>query len=259
MNRLEYNVTKPTSAALTPYIETFLQVSGVGTSPFKYILPRPGASLAFVQQGRYYNKNLFLTSALAGFHCRPYSVHSEGSRVDCFAVRFTAVGLSRFTSRSCDNFTDKIIDPCSVWPDLPELIMKLYVAGSLDKRVSLMEEFLLAKLITPTETDSKIFHLVESILSNSDGQSLEKMKTAVPLCLRQLQRIFKKITGSTLKMFTSVARFDQARRLMHDEISLTRLAHQINYFDQPHFSNEFKKMSGVRPTNLIPCSDGRLG
>jgi transcriptional regulator GlxA family with amidase domain len=67
--------------------------------------------------------------------------------------------------------------------------------------------------------------------------------------MRQLERGFEAVVGSTPKAFARAARFQQAqRRIMFEpDVSLTQLAHECGYSDQAHFIKDFKAISGKTP------------
>src|SRR5262249_36673949 len=69
------------------------------------------------------------------------------------------------------------------------------------------------------------------------------------MAVRQLERGFRQVLGTSPKSFARTVRFQQAeRRLMFDpDAGLTDLAHECGYFDQAHFIKDFKAFTGKTP------------
>jgi len=88
------------------------------------------------------------------------------------------------------------------------------------------------------------------LLHRAKGQvRIEDLAGYCDLSVRQLQRRFQKVVGTTPKVFARTLRFEAAQRtLMFDpDADLTRLAHECGYFDQAHFIKDFKEFAGRTP------------
>jgi AraC-like DNA-binding protein len=60
-------------------------------------------------------------------------------------------------------------------------------------------------------------------------------------------------TSSSPKAFARVIRFQRAVRLMTSgrAANLTEVAHACGYYDQPHFTRDFRAFAGVTPSTLL--------
>jgi transcriptional regulator GlxA family with amidase domain len=67
--------------------------------------------------------------------------------------------------------------------------------------------------------------------------------------LRQLELQFKTQVGMSASRFIRIARFQRAIRLklVSPSLGLATLAAECGYYDQSHFSREFKELSGLSP------------
>jgi AraC family transcriptional regulator len=66
---------------------------------------------------------------------------------------------------------------------------------------------------------------------------------------RQLIRMFTKATGQSPHEVAARLRFERARdAIMHNpDVSLTALAQDCGYSDQPHFNHDFRQYMGITP------------
>jgi len=69
---------------------------------------------------------------------------------------------------------------------------------------------------------------------------------------KQCQRLFDKHFGLTPQMALSVLRFQMCLSLLVDsKAEPCEALGQVNYYDQAHFINDFKKHIGITPLDLI--------
>jgi AraC-like DNA-binding protein len=63
-----------------------------------------------------------------------------------------------------------------------------------------------------------------------------------------LSNLFSEVTGSTLQQFIIVNKVERAKELIiYGELSLKEIAFKLDYSSVPHFSNQFKKVTGLSP------------
>ena len=66
---------------------------------------------------------------------------------------------------------------------------------------------------------------------------------------RKIERLFNLQIGMTPKEYSRILRIAEARRLIKSGIytTWTDIAHELRYFDQAHFTHQFKNVVGVTP------------
>ena len=73
-------------------------------------------------------------------------------------------------------------------------------------------------------------------------------------------RCFRKVTGSTPISFLRRERINQAkRRLTESADSMKQIAEQVGYSDQFYFSRDFKRLTGVSPSEFRKREGGTAG
>ncbi len=86
-----------------------------------------------------------------------------------------------------------------------------------------------------------------------------------------LANLFSEVTGTTLQQFIIINKIERAKELIiYGELSLKEICFKLHYSSLPHFSNQFKKVTGLSPNffktlkkrkrialeNLIDYQDG---
>ncbi len=63
-----------------------------------------------------------------------------------------------------------------------------------------------------------------------------------------LANLFSEVTGTTLQQFIIINKIERAKELIiYNELSLKEICFKLHYSSVPHFSNQFKKITGLSP------------
>ncbi len=66
-----------------------------------------------------------------------------------------------------------------------------------------------------------------------------------------LSNIFSAVKGITIQQFIIIHKIELAKELlMYDELNLTEISYKLNYSSVAHLSNQFKKITGLTPTQF---------
>ncbi len=112
----------------------------------------------------------------------------------------------------------------------------------------LMEEVTasLTSLINQLPAEKRsLFRAIKSMVEEPEMRVNEIAQTK-QLSVRQLQRDCKKYTAYTPKQLTVISRIQKALEGATPK-SITQLAHELEYYDQAHFNNDFKRITGYTP------------
>ena len=108
---------------------------------------------------------------------------------------------------------------------------------------NLVQEFEIAHPFA--EMRSVVDHIVEH---HSERIEIETLASLVFLSTRQFERRFRSLFQTSPSEFILKVRIDAAiRLLMESDISLTHIALECGFFDNSHFTRQFKKKMGVSP------------
>lgn len=79
---------------------------------------------------------------------------------------------------------------------------------------------------------------------------VQEISNDLNISIRQLERQFKKVVGTTIKFFSRIIRFNYIFQLMEkNEMSWIQIALESGFFDQSHFIKNFKEFTGEEPSS----------
>ena len=200
-------------------------------------------------------ENGFVTTPaieLWGQIIRPLPVRSIGRNI-MLGVRFFPHAATCFLNDKVDLFNNQVVDLCDLsGNDVPVLYAKLLETTGWNKRIELVEAFLLRRLLLSERRTGKmnvVSDIMNEIRRDDFLDNMENVAARYGITARYLQKIFLQYTGLTPKLFSKINRFQNSLRLVtQKDISLTSIAYDCGYFDQSHFIKEFKSFTGFTPS-----------
>lgn len=108
--------------------------------------------------------------------------------------------------------------------------------------------------LLPVEIDRRKQKLSKLLYSTENSFTVKEISELVFWSSRQINRYFKKYFGISLKEYMNILRFKASLK----QINEGKLFPDQNYFDQPHFSREIKKFSGVSLRELYRNKNDRF-
>jgi len=166
-----------------------------------------------------------------------------------FGVYLYPYALSTLFSIPADALSNEMPDLHSLLGnDGVVLEEKIMLASSLDERVGIITNFITQKIRQRNSSLDKMSLAVRHVLLRQGQISVKQMADEFSLSVRQFERLFKKSSGFSPKLYARIIRFTHALRSYdHQQTTLTALAHACGYYDQAHFMEDFKMFSGVSP------------
>ena len=186
---------------------------------------------------------------IVGFQNKTMPILLHGT-VKVVAARLFAWGALALLHDNVQSLTDTVVALGADWDTLVRRLKSQVTQGGYEQAAKTLEEFLIQQALMRTY-DRKLIQTAAKLLHHTKGQyRITELADYCHVSVRQLQRGFQQVIGTSPKVFARVVRFQEAqRRLMFDpETDLTRLAYDCEYFDQAHFSKDFKAFAGKTPT-----------
>lgn len=163
-------------------------------------------------------------------------------------VKFYPDGLSRFTKTPLHEIKQEAIDlPHLFKTDASHLEERVAESTNAHDKTRVVDDFLLRHLYPSNPSNSLINVMVKDIYSSQGRLTIYDLVQKYHTTERQLERLFASHIGLSAKTFSRIIRFQHTFQLAPLAKSLTHLATDAGYFDQAHFSKEFKSFTGMSP------------
>ena len=73
-----------------------------------------------------------------------------------------------------------------------------------------------------------------------------------------LSNVFSEVKGITIQQFIIIHKVERIKELLlYDELNLTEISYRMNYSSVAHLSNQFKKITGLTPSNFKQLKNKR--
>lgn len=249
---------QPDLSALVKFYWT-LEVPFDPNNPKQKIIPDGCIEMTFnLKDGikRYTSETDFIihpSSMIMGQRTKSYYIEPTGD-VDSFAICFYPYGFANFAGTSLDRLVDietPIKDLFGVLPS-KELTQQIFEAPNTQKRIEIIEAFLLTRLHQHTTIENMVKTTVDTLLATHGSSPINKLLKNDLSKRRQLERNFKKQIGISPKQLGKVLRLQAAlKMLLNEKGSLTNIAYESEYFDQAHFIKDFKEFIGITPKDFL--------
>jgi AraC-like DNA-binding protein len=176
-------------------------------------------------------------------------------------VKFKPGCFRPWISTSVADLTDRELRVHEVFGDAGgELEQAVTEERSSTRRVSLIENFLLARRPTNTAEAEQVASLVELARSGANILRVADLASHAGLSLRTIERLFKEYVGVSPKWVVQRFRVQEAAERIASgaRVDWAALAQDIGYFDQSHLIRDFKSHVGRTPGEYAKeCSTAR--
>ena len=221
------------------------------TELLMYFTPRPKILTG--------DKRLSDNVALYGHQNDFYDMELAGN-LSVFSIVFQPQGLMQF-------FKFPLHEICNQNVPLKHLIgqagrdleEKMGEAATFHQRVSIAETYLW-DLLRSNFSDfefRRVHHIVELIKRTTGNISIYQMASEACLSRKQFERVFSEHIGISPKQYLKIIRFQFAifQKQRNANLNMTELSCDSGYFDQSHFINDFKLLSGLTPRQFFADND----
>jgi len=189
---------------------------------------------------------------IMGLYTKPYEIRFK-NYVKVFAIRFKPEGIYNIfgvpASLLMDRYEDMSLVVGNGFIDFSHRLKEEISVLSMIQRT---ENYLLKNLLN-NKIDMNYVNLAANLIRNTKGVKIKDLSSRLCISKRQLEREFKEKVGISPKHYLRIIRINEVLRLLNEDqvIDLTSVAYQCGYFDQSHFINDFKRITGQKPTIFI--------
>ena len=167
------------------------------------------------------------------------------------AMRFFPHGLASFASLPIADLSNQSVSVHDVFGrEGEELTRHVLGANENRDRIRMIESFLIRKLQRRPSPDYVINDCVAKIMAEHGQIRVDSLRKNLKVSKRHFERKFNHSVGLNPKLFGRLIRFHHATRLIENGkfTSLGTLSHEAGYYDQAHFTRDFKEFAGMNPT-----------
>lgn len=251
------------SPSLSPYVELYLDMRGPSSTDASAdrtlrLYPSPSMSMAFGYDDGTASVQVEGEEAvpcpslsLGGYFTRPKEYHCREGAGGTFVVVFKPWGVRRFTRFPLHEATNRNLDLHHAFSNkVREGEERLRECGSPYERRNVVEAFLRSELAGGRE-DRLVVDAVHTIAAERGCIHISAAAERYGLSRKQFVRRFQETVGLPPKIFSRIIRFQHTLRLFRGPIRHIEIAYESGYFDQAHFTKEFKELAGVSPGKFL--------
>ncbi|MGB1285487.1 MAG: AraC family transcriptional regulator [Aggregatilineales bacterium] len=220
------------------------------------IIPDGTLEMAFILGDdikRYTSEDDFIIqprSMILGQITEPFFIEPTGY-VKSFAARFYPYGLASFVSTPIKELANKETPLGRLFGEetAKDLEQEISSATDVSSRIAIIENFLFRKLNEPTSIDHIVKTTIATMFSTGGSLSIKELMKDDASKRRQLERKFTAQVGISPKQLCKVIRLQTVLKMMLNQPfeSLSRIAYDGAYYDQAHFTRDFKEFTGMTP------------
>lgn len=181
----------------------------------------------------------------------PFYIQPTGY-VKTFAIRFYPYGFANFVRVPLKDLVNKETPLEELLPGSAALQEKIENAGSTQERIAVIENYLLGLLTEKSTIDNIVKSTVDTLLSTRGNVRINAILEGSGINRRQLERKFYQQVGLSPKQLGKVIRLQYAlQRLVNRQSdNLTGIAYDSDYYDQAHFTRDFREFTGITPKDF---------
>jgi AraC-like DNA-binding protein len=169
-------------------------------------------------------------------------------------VHFKPWGLAPFLPMPATELRDRPLTVQQAWgrPAVAELQDRLAMAAGPHQMLTLLEEELRRRLCQPA--GMRLVHRASDVIAATTGAvAIRDLGAAAGVSSTHLAQRFKEIIGVTPKRLARTYRFAATVGAIDPAgpVDWGEVADRAGYFDQAHFTHEFRRFTGLTPTRYV--------
>lgn len=239
------HIRYPSADALADWVQHFwLESWDLQGSPpqLREVLPHPCVHLVLAPE----------RSRIYGLQLRRF-VRVLRGRDRIIGVKFRPGAFYPFLGRPVHSLADSSIPAATLFPGVRAAERRLAACDDEPSMMRVAADLVLASLPAPDPQVGLARDLVEQIAADRSLIRVEQLVRRSGLSARTLERLFRRYVGSSARWVIKRYRVYEAleRLSTHGDTPLTALAHDLGYYDQAHFINDFRRLVGRSPSAYL--------
>lgn len=177
-----------------------------------------------------------------------FKIFRNSADIGTILVYFTEVGWAAFCTCPANELFNESVSLNDIFgrQKISETEEKLSIANSDQKRIYIIEQFLLSQL-KKTVQDQLIVAAIKLIYQSKGSIRIKEINDKLAISQSPFEKRFRKLVGVSPKKFSSIVRFNNVLNQLGMEKTLVEICYENNFFDQAHFIKDFKQYTGDTP------------
>ncbi|CAC9973831.1 AraC family transcriptional regulator [Flavobacterium panici] len=192
----------------------------------------------------------FLYGQLNGFK----DLYSE-NEITLIIVVFQPSGINQLLGIPASEFHDSIIPVEDIFDQKIKALQEKLSQQNNQTRIELLNHFFKSMIVTkPFSSPFIIDHSLNFIIDKRGDFSIKQLVQYTGYTERHLERKFQECIGLNPKKFGNVVRLHHFLKLLKEKpenSNLTTICYDAGFSDQSHLIKDFKKHTGITPTEYI--------
>lgn len=181
----------------------------------------------------------------------PVTIAQTGA-IHLIGIRFAPGGLSHFIPLPVYELSNQVVEFAHIFgPAGRDLEHMLYEAAADSRRqTALLDRFLITRFNGANE-QRLIRHMSDYLLRSEGNVTVRQLGDHFGYSVRSVDRFFRQVMGFSPKWYVRSLRLQRALESLsqNPDIALADLAYRAGYYDQAHFSKDFRAFTGQTPSD----------
>ncbi len=246
----------PVCTVLKPYIDCFwesdFQKAENGLYQELYVAQFNPNVIFNLHKNYQYNSNLVELSTAVTVNTAPILFTHQADN-QLFGIRFKTGALRLFTPLAMHELADEMLNINDLFDDKVAMLeTKIQDCSSTAERIAVAETFLIQHFDTQKLEKYQLANNIQQHIQLHCTQTdcIQEVVKKTFLTQRSMDRYFQEYLGLSPKKMSRLMRFEQSFAALHQDKN-TFNYYDFGYYDQAHYSKEFKIFCGFSPTEYL--------
>jgi AraC-like DNA-binding protein len=189
-------------------------------------------------------------------------IESSPRKTAFIGIEFCPFGAYPFFGIPMDKTVDRLLGSDEIFPQRGREIWEtLYNLEKVDEKLNFIQEQLVA-LLRKSQCHSDLVEFCVTALKSADGRMpIHELERKTGYSWRYLDLLFKQHVGYSPKALARIFRFQKFYRQWARGLSFDAMKEELYdyYYDQAHFTREFKRLTGYTPRRFADEISNEFG
>ncbi|CAN5218172.1 hypothetical protein BH23BAC2_BH23BAC2_03370 [soil metagenome] len=182
-------------------------------------------------------------------------------KMNIIGFELTPHAIHQFFDVPQEEITGKVLKLEDIWSGKASALYQQVIhEPDPVKRLEIIERFLCERIVSDEWKDNKSIDQAIFLIHQSKGNiSVKQLAGSLRISTRSLERRFLQAVGISPKSFCKIIQFNNAFKLLaRSNKQILDVVSEAGYYDQPHFTNHFRKVFGISPGQFFEENENFL-